>query len=46
MAEARELRLSMEAVYALLRKTELIKADESVRRVRVEDNKLIIEIVR
>ncbi len=46
MATERELRLSMEAVYALLRKSGLITEDESVRRIRVEDGKLIIVIVR
>jgi len=34
----------MEAVYALLRKAGLIAEEESVRRVRIESGKLIIEI--
>ena len=46
MEKERELRLSMEAVYALLRKAGLITEEESVRRIRIESSKLIIEIVR
>ncbi len=46
MATERELRLSMEAVYALLRKAGLITEEETVRRIRIESGKLIIEIVK
>jgi len=46
MARERELALSMEALYALLRKAGLAGEDETVRRIRIESGKLIIEIVR
>ena len=46
MAKEREQTLSMEALYALLRKAGLVGEDETVRRVRIESGKLIIEIVR
>lgn len=46
MAKERELSLSMEALYALLRKTGLVGEDETVRRIRIESGKLIIEIVK
>ena len=46
MARERELTLSMEALCALLRKAGLAGADETVRRIRIESGKLIIEIVR
>ena len=46
MAKERELTLSMEALYALLRKAGLAGADETVRRIWMKSGKLIIEIVK
>lgn len=46
MEKERELRLSMEALCVLLRETELAGEDETVRRIRIESGKLIIEIVK
>jgi len=46
MERERELTLSMEALYALLRKAGLAGEDETVRRIRIESGKLIIEIVK
>ena len=46
MDKERELTLSMEALCALLRKAGLAGEDETVRRIRIESGKLIIEIVR
>mgnify|MGYP001615260092 FL=1 len=46
MARERELTLSMEALCVLLRKAGLAGEDETVRRVRIESGKLIIEVVK
>ena len=46
MARERELTLSVEALCVLLRKAGLASADETVRRIRIESGKLIIEIVK
>ena len=46
MEKERELTLSTEALCALLRKAGLAGADETVRRIRIESGKLIIEIVK
>ena len=46
MARERELKLSMEALCVLLRKAGLAGEDETVRRIRIESSKVIIEIVR
>ena len=46
MEKERELTLSMEALCVLLRKAGLAGEDETVKRIRIESCKLIIEIVR
>ena len=46
MARERELTLSMEAVCVLLRKAGLAGEDETVRRIRIESGKLIIELTK
>ena len=46
MEKERELTFSMEALCALLRKAGLAGEDETVRRIRIEPGKLIIEIVK
>jgi hypothetical protein len=46
VARERELTLSMEALCALLRKAGLAGEDETVKRIRIESGKLIIELVK
>jgi hypothetical protein len=46
MEKERELRLSTEALCALLRKAGLAGEDETVKRIRIESGKLIIELVK
>jgi len=46
MEKERELRLSTEALCVLLRKAGLAGEDETVRRIRIEAGKLIVEIVK
>ncbi len=46
MERERELTLSTEALCVLLRKAGLAGEDETVRRIRIESDKLIIRIVK
>ena len=46
MERERELMLSMEALCVLLRKAGLAGEDETVRRIRIEYDKLIIELTK
>ena len=46
MARERELTLSMEALCVLLRKAGLAGEDETVRRIRIESDKLIVELTK
>jgi len=46
VARERELTLSMEALCVLLRKAGLAGEDETVRRIRIESGKLIIELTK
>ena len=46
MAGERELMLSMEALCVLLRKAGLAGDDETVRHIRIESDKLIIELTK
>ncbi len=46
MERERELKLSTEALCVLLRKAGLAGDDETVRRVRIESDKLIIELLK
>ena len=46
MERERELMLSMEALCVLLRKAGLAGEDETVHRVRIESDKLIIELTK
>ena len=46
MARERELKLSMEALCVLLRKAGLAGEDETVRRIQIESDKLIVELTK
>ena len=46
MARERDLKLSLEALCALLRKAGLAGEDETVRRIRIESDKLIVELTK
>ena len=46
MERERELKLSMEALCVLLRKAGLAGEDETVRRIRIESDKLIVELTK
>ena len=46
MEKERELTLSTEALCALLRKAGLAGTDETVRRIRIEYDKLIIALTK